>query len=62
MKNLESYKKFIFAGITLIALGVTFSTSLKDAAGSLGIVLIALGGLFFIVGMHQKKTSDEKNK
>lgn len=61
MKNLENYKKFIFAGITIIALGVTFSTSLKDSAGSLGIVLIAVGGLFFIVGMHRKKAAEEKN-
>ena len=61
MKNLENYKKFIFAGITIIALGVAFSTSLKDSAGFLGIVLIAVGGLFFIVGMHRKKAAEEKN-
>ena len=62
MKNLEPYKRLIFAGIIIIALGITFSTNLKDTSGSLGTVLIAVGGLFFIAGMHRKKAGEEKNQ
>ncbi len=62
-KKLEPYRKFIFIGIIIIALGITFSTTLKDTVGSLGIVFIAVGGLFFIIGMSKKRKEDEqKNK
>ena len=61
--KLEKYKRFIFIGILIIALGVTFSTTLKETVGSLGIVFIAVGGLFFIIGMSKKRKKDEeKNK
>ncbi|WP_242206715.1 hypothetical protein [Aestuariivivens insulae] len=61
--KLELYKRFIFIGIIVIALGVTFSTTLKESVGSLGTVLIAVGGLFFIIGMSKKRKEDErKNK
>jgi len=61
-KKLEPYKKFIFIGIITIALGVTFSTTLKESVGSLGIVFIAVGGLFFIIGMSKKhKEVERKN-
>ena len=58
--QLEGYKKFVFVGIILIALGVNFSTTLSDSVGSLGTVFIALGGLFFIIGMKQKKDKDSR--
>lgn len=60
-KPLENYKNYIFIGILFIALGVNFNTTLKETVGSLGIVFIALGGLFFIVGMRKKKTEDQSN-
>ena len=61
--KLEKYKRFIFIGILIIALGVTFSTTLKETVGSLGIVFLAVGGLFFIIGMSKKRKKDEqKNK
>lgn len=59
MRKTEEYKRFIYIGIIIIALGVTFSTSLKEIAGSLGIVLISIGGLFFIIGMNKKKKETE---
>jgi hypothetical protein len=60
MKNqLESYRKFIFMGIIIIALGVTFSTTLEDSVGSLGTIFIAVGGLFFIIGMSKKRKQEE---
>jgi len=59
MSKIESYKKFIFAGILVIALGITFSTSLSDNFGSLGTVFIAVGGLMFIIGMSKKPKEDK---
>ena len=58
--KLKPYKKFIFMGIIIIALGVTFSATLKDTVGSLGTVFIAVGGLFFIIGMSKKRKEDEQ--
>jgi len=60
-KKLEKYKQYIFIGIIIISLGVTFSTILKDNVGSLGTVFIAIGGLFFIIGMSMKKKEEGKN-
>jgi hypothetical protein len=64
MRNkLEPYKRFVFIGIIAIALGVTFSTTLKESVGSLGTVFIAVGGLFLIIGMSKKrKEYERKNK
>ncbi|MDX2444883.1 MAG: hypothetical protein QNK30_13895 [Bacteroidales bacterium] len=59
VEKLEKYRRYIFAGIVIIALGVTFSTTLKDSLGSLGTVFIAIGGLFFIIGMNMKKKEEE---
>lgn len=58
-EKLEKYIRYIFAGIIIIALGVTFSTTMKDSLGSLGTVFIAIGGLFFIIGMSMKKKGEE---
>jgi len=59
--KLETYKRFIFIGIIIIALGITFSTTFKESIGLLGIVFIAVGGLFFIIGMKKKRKEDERN-
>lgn len=59
-KKLEPFRKFIFIGITIIALGITFSTTLKDTVGSIGTVFIAVGGLFVIIGMSKKRKEDEQ--
>jgi len=55
-----NHRRLLFLGIILIALGVNFNTVLQDSVGSLGTVLIAVGGLFFIVSMNMKKKEDEK--
>lgn len=55
MERKETHKRYFFLAIIFIALGVTFSTSLKENAGSLGTVFIAVGGLFFIIGMSKKQ-------
>ena len=51
----EKYKRYIFMSIILIALAVVFSTTLKESVSSLGTIFIALGGLFFIIGMRMKR-------
>jgi undecaprenyl pyrophosphate phosphatase UppP len=58
---METYRKFILIGIIIIALGITFSSTLKEEVYSLGNVMIAVGGLFLIIGMS-KKQKEDKNK
>ena len=60
MKKEEAYRKYIFAGIIVVALGIAFSTTLKESVGSLGNIFIAIGGLLFIFGMNEKGKQDEK--
>ena len=50
-------KRYVFMGI-VISLGITFNTSMKDSLGSLGVVFIAIGGLFFIIRMNMKRKED----
>lgn len=59
MKKLAEYQKFIYLGIVVIALGIVFTTSLRETAGYFGNVLVAIGGLFFIIGMSKKKRSEK---
>jgi hypothetical protein len=49
-------------GIILIALGVTFTTSLQEYTGITGIVFIAVGGLLFIIAMSKKRKQAEKKQ
>ncbi len=55
-----NYKWIFFVSLILIALGVTFSTTLKNDIGSIGTVFIAVGGLFFIASMARKRREEEK--
>lgn len=57
-KELEKPSKFIFVGIVIISLGITLSTAMKDSFGAIGTVFIAVGGLFFIIGMSKKRKED----
>ena len=61
-EKLAKHKRYIFIGMIIISLGITFSTALKDSAGALGTVLIAIGGLFFIIGMRIKKDEESKKE
>lgn len=49
-------------GIVLIPLGITLTNIFDESYKPLGTVLIAVGGLFFIIGMKKKRDHDEKNK
>jgi len=59
---MKRYKKLILFGIIIIAMGIVFSSTLEDISESLGTVLIAVGGLFLIIGMSKKRTEEEQNK
>lgn len=59
---LNGYRCTIFYVIVLIALGVIFSTILKDVNSAIGTVFIAIGGLFFIIGMNKKGKKDKVKK
>lgn len=65
MKSLN-YRRAIFLSIILISLGVVFNTAIKENTSAIGTVFIAVGGLFFIIGMAKKKgeetNSSDKNK
>ena len=53
--NMErSTRNFLF-GIALIAIGVVLLNSGMGADSSLGGVLIAVGGLFLIIGVFRKR-------
>lgn len=54
-KNKITSKRAIFLSTLLICLGVILASA--QLQSSIGIVLIAIGGLFFIIGMAYKKKS-----
>ena len=58
--KLVPYQRYIFIGIVVVALGISFSTTLKESVGALGAVFIAVGGLFLIIGMDLKRKDQEK--
>ncbi len=55
------YQRTIFIAIWIIALGITI-TSVFENVKPAGIVMIAVGGFFLIIGMKKKKDHEEKNK
>ncbi|MEN8125703.1 MAG: hypothetical protein ABFR32_11305 [Bacteroidota bacterium] len=59
---MPNYKRFLILSLTFIALGITFKITLSENNGSLGIVLIAVGWLFLIIGLAKKKEADRNNK
>jgi len=56
--SVKNYKRYGFIGIILTALGVTFSTTMKESVGSIGTVFIAIGALFIIIGMSAKRNQN----
>jgi hypothetical protein len=55
MNKLAIYKRKVFIGIILIAMGVVLRISLSGQASSLGNVILAIGGLFLVIAMNEKK-------
>jgi hypothetical protein len=52
--EVSDYKKILFIGIIIIALGIVISTTMSKELGTLGIVFIAIGGFLFIISMKKK--------
>ena len=57
-QTIERYQRIGLVGIILIALGVVLLNALDDTS-SLGTVLIAVGGLFFMAAMKSKMEVDK---
>ena len=60
-ENRPDYQRTIFIAISIIALGITMTTMFENVK-PVGIVLIAVGGFFLIIGLKKKKDDEEKNK
>ncbi|KAA3627465.1 MAG: hypothetical protein DWQ02_19680 [Bacteroidetes bacterium] len=56
----KRFQRIFFIGIILIAIGVSFNTTMRDSLGSIGTVMIALGGLFFIAAMAEKRKMEKE--
>ena len=52
---METYKRKIYMGMIMITLGIVFNTTMKENMASIGTIFIAIGGLFFISGMAEKR-------
>ncbi len=55
LQLLNNYRRLFFISIIMIAMGINLNTTWKGEFGTLGTVLIAVGGLFFIMAMGKKK-------
>jgi uncharacterized membrane protein len=55
---MKKYQRLAFLGIIVTVLGIVFTTTMKDAVGTLGIVFIGVGGFLLIAGMSEKRRSE----
>jgi predicted Na+-dependent transporter len=60
--NIKRYKVFVYIGMITIALGANMLTTWKDDWGSYGTVVIAIGLMFFLIGLRLKREEDRKEK
>jgi len=58
-KQLIKIRNYWFFGTILTAFGVIISTTLNEQIKPMGIVIIAIGGIFFIISL--KKKNEQKN-
>lgn len=58
--NIKRYKVFVYLGMIIIALGANLLTTWKDDWGSYGTVVIAIGLMFFLIGLRLKREEDRK--
>ena len=57
---MEDSKKKIYMGIIIIALGIVMTSAMEGIPRPLGLVLIGIGGVFFILGVKKKKAEEKK--
>jgi len=62
MENIQHHKQYLFLSIIIIAIGVSLTTLMTDRDSAIGIVIIAIGGLFFILALTRKRDEQKKNK
>ncbi|NQV37722.1 MAG: hypothetical protein HQ509_06940 [Candidatus Marinimicrobia bacterium] len=55
------YRRKGFFAIILIAFGVVMNSSLGTTPGTIGTVMIGVGGLFLISTLNEKRDYEEKN-
>jgi len=55
---MAGYRRILFIGALVTALGVVISTTSSERTGPLGTVFIAIGGGLFIAGMSRKKKEE----
>lgn len=60
MKRTENGRRYVNISIILNLLGITSVTAIKDQLGYFGYVLIAVGILFFFLGMKLRKKKRRK--
>lgn len=60
--NIKRYKVFVYTGMIIIALGANLLTTWKEDWSSYGTVVIAIGLLFFLIGLRLKREEDRKEK
>lgn len=51
----ERSRRYIYVGVILTALGVVFSTLLREQVGAIGIIFILIGVFFTLVGFNMRK-------
>jgi len=54
-QKIQGYRKYLYFSSIITALGVIFSTTLRDTSGLFGLVLIATGGLLFFIAIRNKR-------
>lgn len=56
------YRRFIYIASIIVAMGVILTTTLKETLRPIGVVMIGVGGLFFVIGMNKKRKEEEVKK
>ncbi|MBN2668925.1 MAG: hypothetical protein JXR60_06835 [Bacteroidales bacterium] len=56
---MKSYRSYMLLSISLTVLGILFST-LNFGMKSFGIVFVAVGGVFLIIGFKKKEEQQSK--
>ena len=62
MEKLKRPKQYLYLSAIIIALGIAFTTIFNDTVGSIGIIFIVIGGLFFIIGIRKKRNQDKRKE
>lgn len=56
------YRSFLILGMTIIVVGIVLFSTMEEEMDTVGIVLVALGGLAMILGMFRKRIHDRRRK